>query len=129
MKLLVLDKSNQPSSYSNDIYQRSMQLLGYHLREVALLLQSHYVPRPLPAPPLAMPLPPLAPLVAPPRVGIPRPPPARGIPPLPLGAPAVFDAGAGVWGVWNLDEILLLGGFSTKDVSVVRKVASISSSL
>jgi hypothetical protein len=74
-----------------------------------------------------MPLPPLVPLVAPPRVGIPPPLPTRGIPPLPLGAPVVLDAGAGVWGVWNLDEILLLGGFSTKDVSVVRKVASMSS--
>jgi hypothetical protein len=74
-----------------------------------------------------MPLPPLEPLVVPPRVGIPPPLPARGMPPLPRPIPEVLDAGAGVCGFWNLDEILLLGGFSTKDVSVVRKVASISS--
>jgi hypothetical protein len=74
-----------------------------------------------------MPLPPLEPLVAPPRVGMPPPLPARGIPPLPLPIPDVFDAGAGVVGVWNFEDTLLLGGFSTKDVSVVRKVASMSS--
>lgn len=84
--------------------------------------------RPLAATPLAMPVPPLVPLAAPPRVGIPpRPPPARGMPPLPLGTPDVFAAGAGVCGFWNLDDILLLGGLSTKDVSVVRNVASMSS--
>ena len=49
------------------------------------------------------------------------------MPPLPLGTPDVFVAGAGVCGFWNLDDILLLGGLSTKDVSVVRNVASISS--
>jgi hypothetical protein len=49
------------------------------------------------------------------------------MPPLPLPIPEVLDAGAGVCGFWNLDEILLLGGFSTNDVSVVRKVASMSS--
>ena len=64
---------------------------------------------------------------APPRVGMPPRPPARGMPPLPLGTPEVFVAGAGVCGFWNLDDILLLGGLSTKDVSVVRNVASMSS--
>jgi hypothetical protein len=49
------------------------------------------------------------------------------MPPLPLGTPVVLDAGAGVCGLWYFEAILLLGGFSTKDVSVVRKVASISS--
>jgi hypothetical protein len=89
---------------------------------------AHYrTPRPLPAAPLAMPLPPREPLVAPPRVGIPPPLPARGMPPLPLPVPIVLGAGAGVWGVWNLEDTLLLGGFSTKDVSVVRNVASRSS--
>lgn len=83
--------------------------------------------RPLPAAPLAMPLPPLVPRVVPPRVGIPPPLPARGMPPLPLGWPPVLGAGAGVWGVWNREAILLLGGWSTKEVSVVRKVASTSS--
>jgi hypothetical protein len=70
---------------------------------------------------------PRVPLVVPPRTGIPPRPPARGIPPLPLGTPVVFDAGTGVCGVWNLEAILLLGGLSTKDVSVVRNVASMSS--
>lgn len=57
-----------------------------------------------------MPVPPLVPRVVPPRVGMPPRPPARGIPPLPLGKPDVLEAGAGVCGGWNLDEILLLGG-------------------
>jgi hypothetical protein len=74
-----------------------------------------------------MPVPPLAALGAPPRVGIPPRPPARGIPPLPLGTPDVFAAGAGVCGFWNLEAILLLGGLSTKEVSVVKNVASMSS--
>ena len=74
-----------------------------------------------------MPVPPLVPLGAPPRVGIPPRPPARGIPPLPLGTPLVLVAGAGVCGFWNLEWILLLGGLSTNEVSVVRNVASISS--
>lgn len=85
--------------------------------------QAAALPRPRPAP-RAMPLPPLPPLVVP-----------RGIPPplapalgMPLPLPAVFDTGAGVAGVWNLDDILLLGGLSTKEVSVVRKVASMSPS-
>jgi hypothetical protein len=95
---------------------------------MGLFFAHHRAPRPLPAAPLAMPLPPLEPLVAPPRVGMPPPLPARGMPPLPLPVPVVvLDAGAGVWGVWNLEDTLLLGGFSTKDVSVVRKVASMSS--
>jgi hypothetical protein len=81
-------------------------------------------PLPLaPLAPLAMPLPPLVPLVVPPLVGIPPPLPARGIPPLPLITPLFLGVG-----VWNLDDGLLLGGFSTKEVSVVRKVASISCS-
>lgn len=86
------------------------------------------LPRPLP---LAIPLPPalpLAPLLAPPLVGIPPPlPPARGIPPLPLvAAAAFFSPGPGVTGFWNLFATLLLGGLSTKEVSVVRNVASTS---
>jgi len=90
--------------------------------------QSLYrAPRPRPATPLAIPVPPLVLLVVPPRVGIPPRPPALGMPPLPLGTPDVFVAGAGVCGVWNLDDILLLGGLSTNEVSVVRNVASMSS--
>ena len=46
--------------------------------------------------PLAMAVPPLVPLVVPPRVGIPPRPPARGMPPLPLGRPDVLAAGVGV---------------------------------
>jgi len=65
----------------------------------ALFICYYRAPRPLPAAPLAMLLPPLEPLVVPPRTGMPPPLPARGIPPLPLAAPAVFDAGAGVCGV------------------------------
>jgi hypothetical protein len=91
------------------------------------LLTSYLTPRPLPAAPLAIPLPPLVPLVAPPRVGIPPLPPALGMPPLPLPVPAVFDAAVGVCGVWYFEDILLLGGLSTNDVSVVRNVASMSS--
>lgn len=56
------------------------------------------VPRPLPAP-LAIPLAPLVPLLAPPRVGIPPPLPALGMPPLPRATPDVLGAGAGVCGV------------------------------
>ena len=69
--------------------------------------------------PLAIPLPPLDPLAMPLPLGIPPPLPALGIPP-----PLATLEGAGVS---NLDpDFLLLGGCSTKDVSVVRKVASIS---
>jgi hypothetical protein len=71
------------------------------------------IPRPIP-------LAPLVPLGAPPRVGIP-PLPALGMP-APLLA-GVFGSGAGVE---NLDVALLDGGFSTNEVSVVRKVASAS---
>jgi hypothetical protein len=99
---------------------------GYHISH-GCHCHPHCAPRPRPEAPLAMPLPPLAALVAPPRVGMPPPLPARGMPPRPRPMPDVLEAGAGVCGVWNLEATLLLGGFSTKDVSVVRKVASISS--
>lgn len=49
-------------------------------------------PRPLAEDPLAIPLEPLPPRVEP-RTGMPPRPPARGMPPLPLGAPVVFDFG------------------------------------
>jgi hypothetical protein len=100
--------------------------LGYHISRHCPV-QFPRAPRPRPDAPRAIPLPPLAPLAAPPRVGMPPPLPARGMPPRPRPMLDVLGAGAGVWGVWNLEAILLLGGFSTKDVSVVRKVASMSS--
>jgi hypothetical protein len=48
------------------------------------------------------------------------PPEPLGMPPLPLVG---FCEGVGVW---NFVVVLLLGGFSTNEVSVVRKVASTS---
>jgi len=76
---------------------------------------------------MPLPNPPLEPRGAPPRVRIPPLLPARGIPPLPLAAPADLEAAVGVEGVRNLEAALLLGGLSTNDVSVVRNVASRSS--
>lgn len=86
-----------------------------------------YTPLPLPlVDPLAIPLP-LPPLAVPPRVGIPPLPRAVGMP-LPLPAPrGVLGAGAGLAAFLNLFAAFELGGLSTKDVSVVRKVASTSS--
>jgi hypothetical protein len=77
-----------------------------------------------------MPLPLAAPLVVPPRVGIPPLPRAVGIPrPLPAAAGVVFLGvrGAGLCAFLNLLAAFELGGWSTNDVSVVRKVASTSS--
>ena len=84
------------------------------------------LPRPL-AVPRAIPLP-LAPLVVPPRVGIPPLPRAVGMPlPLPAAAGVFFGVRAGLCTFLNLLAALELGGLSTNDVSVVRKVASMSS--
>ena len=94
-------------------------------------IQTHlhrlYAPLPLPlVDPLAIALP-RVPLVAPPRIGIPPLPRAVGMPlPLPT-PPVVFCAGAGLAAFLNLLAALELGGLSTKDVSVVRNVASTSS--
>lgn len=77
--------------------------------------------------PRAIPLP-LVPLVAPPRVGIPPLPRAVGMPrPLPAAAGVFLGVGAGLATFLNLLAAFELGGWSTKDVSVVRKVASTSS--
>lgn len=104
--------------------------LHIHIQDLSLTSSSHlYTPLPLPlVDPLAIPLPPpLPPLAVPPRVGIPPLPRAVGMP-LPLPAPrGVFGAGAGLAMFLNLLAALELGGLSTKDVSVVRKVASTSS--
>jgi hypothetical protein len=48
---------------------------------------------------MPLPTPPLDPLGAPPRVGMPPLPPPRGIPPLPLPVPAALEAAVGVEGV------------------------------
>jgi|SRR5690242_11876420 len=89
---------------------------------------ANYAALPLPlVDPRAIPLP-LVPRVAPPRVGIPPLPRAVGMPlPLPAAAGVFFGVGAGLATFLNLLAAFELGGLSTKDVSVVRKVASTSS--
>lgn len=105
--------------------------LRSHLRSVAvcsLMPSADYTALPLPlVDPRAIPLP-LVPRVAPPRVGIPPLPRAVGIPlPLPAAAGVFLGVRAGLATFLNLLAALELGGFSTNDVSVVRKVASTSS--
>ncbi|KAF2018485.1 hypothetical protein BU24DRAFT_171839 [Aaosphaeria arxii CBS 175.79] len=77
----------------------------------------------MPLPPLVLPL---VPLGAPPLVGIPPPPPA--LPPalgIPLPLP-ILEGGADASSLEDAPGFLLLGGFSTNEVSVVRNVASTS---
>ena len=86
---------------------------------------STHLPTPLPLVPLPIPLPPLAVPAVPPL-----PPRAIPLPPLPLvavprpGVPVCLELVAEGGAEYLLAGLLLVGGFSTNDVSVVRKVAS-----